>query len=182
MAKDPRQMSPLRRHLSPLTQFLSVAILALCVGVAILAWPVIGKNVADPAGGAPRAPSEEARGTFKPTKEQWAGFKIEPVGLVSFRPEQVTEGSIAIDDDLTTPVFSQHSVYEGDTACVRVAEEDGTIAGRSVRIGQIADGLVEILKGGHKARGTGRPARCHPTAPPATPDRPPQNPLPPPST
>ena len=109
MAQDPRQISLLRRHLSPLTQFLTIAILALFVGVAILAWPVIGKNVADPGGRAQPATSEEARGTFRPTKEQWAGFKIEPVDLVSFRPEQVTEGSIAIDDDLTTPVFSQHS-------------------------------------------------------------------------
>lgn len=32
-----------------------------------------------------------------------------PVALVSFRREQVTEGNIAVDDDLTTPVFSQHS-------------------------------------------------------------------------
>ena len=102
-------MSLRRRHLSPLTQFLTIAILALFVGVAILAWPVIGKNVADPGGRTQPATSEDARGTFRPTKEQWAGFKIEPVGLVSFRPEQVTEGSIAIDDDLTTPVFSQHS-------------------------------------------------------------------------
>jgi len=102
-------MSLRRRHLSPLTQFLTIAILALFVGVAILAWPVIGKNVADPGGRPQPTPSEEAGGTFRPTKEQWAGFKIEPVGLVSFRPEQVTEGSIAIDDDLTTPVFSQHS-------------------------------------------------------------------------
>jgi membrane fusion protein, heavy metal efflux system len=102
-------MSLRRRHLSPLTQFLTIAILALFVGVAILAWPVIGKNVADPAGRAQPAPSEAARGTFKPTKEQWAGFKIEPVGLISFRPEQVTEGSIAIDDNLTTPVFSHYS-------------------------------------------------------------------------
>jgi len=109
MAQDPRQVSLLRRHLSPLTQFLTIAILALILGAAILAWPVIGKNVADPGGRARPAPTEEARGTFRPTKEQWAGFKIEPVGLVSFRPEQVTEGSIAIDDDLTTPVFSQHS-------------------------------------------------------------------------
>jgi cobalt-zinc-cadmium efflux system membrane fusion protein len=109
MAQDPRQMSLRRRHLSPLTQLLTIAILALFVGVAILAWPVIGKNVADPGGRAQPATSEEARGNFRPTKEQWAGFKIEPVGLVSFRPEQVTEGSIAIDDDLTTPVFSQHS-------------------------------------------------------------------------
>jgi membrane fusion protein, heavy metal efflux system len=109
MAQDPRQMSLRRRHLSPLTQFLTIAILALFVGVAILAWPVIGKNVADPAGRAQPAPSDEARGTFKPTKEQWAGFKIEPVGLVSFRPEHLTEGSIAVDDNLTTPVFSHYS-------------------------------------------------------------------------
>ena len=85
MAQDPRQMSLLRRHLSPLTQFLTIAILALFVGVAILAWPVIGKNVADPAERAQPAPSEEARGTFRATKEQWVGFRIEPVSLVSFR-------------------------------------------------------------------------------------------------
>ena len=102
-------MSLLRRHLSPLTQFLTIAILALFVGVAIFAWPVIGKNVPDPAGSPQPAPSELARGTFRPTKEQWAGFKIEPVGLLSFRPEQVTEGNIAVDDNLTTPVFSHYS-------------------------------------------------------------------------
>jgi cobalt-zinc-cadmium efflux system membrane fusion protein len=109
MAQDPRQVSLLRRHLSPLTQFLTIAILALILGAAILAWPVIGKNVADPGGRARPAPTEEARGTFRPTKEQWAGFKIEPVGLLSFRPEQVTEGNIAVDDNLTTPVFSHYS-------------------------------------------------------------------------
>lgn len=109
MAQDHRRIFLLRRHLSPLTQFLTIAILAFFVGVAILVWPVIGKNVADPGGRAQPAPSEEARGTFRPTKEQWAGFKIEPVGLLSFRPEQVTEGSIAVDDNLTTPVFSHYS-------------------------------------------------------------------------
>ncbi|MBV8458603.1 MAG: efflux RND transporter periplasmic adaptor subunit, partial [Acetobacteraceae bacterium] len=109
MAQHPRQMSLLRRHLSPLTQVLAIAILALFVGVAILAWPVIGKNVPDPAGSAKPAPSEAARGIFRPTKEQWAGFKIEPVRQLSFRPEQVTEGNIAVDDNLTTPVFSHYS-------------------------------------------------------------------------
>ena len=102
-------MPLVRRHLSPLTQFLAIAILALFVGAAILAWPVIGKNVPDSAGRAQPAPSEEARGTFRPTKEQWAWFKIEPVRLLSFRPEQVTEGNIAVDDNLTTPVFSHYS-------------------------------------------------------------------------
>jgi membrane fusion protein, heavy metal efflux system len=109
MAQDPRQVSLLRRNLSPLTQLLTIAILAVFVGVAIIVWPVIGKNVADPAGRIQPAPSESARGTFRPTKEQWAGFKIEPVGLLSFRPEQVTEGNIAVDDNLTTPVFSHYS-------------------------------------------------------------------------
>jgi hypothetical protein len=37
MAQDPRQISLLRRRLSPLAQFLTIAILALFVGVAILA-------------------------------------------------------------------------------------------------------------------------------------------------
>jgi membrane fusion protein, heavy metal efflux system len=109
MAQNSRQVSLLRGHLSPLTQFLTIAMLALFVAVAIFAWPVIGKNVADPAKRAQPAPSEEARGTFKPNKEQWAGLKIEPVRLLSFRPEQVTEGNIAVDDNLTTPVFSHYS-------------------------------------------------------------------------
>ena len=109
IAQDPRQISPLRRHLSPLTHFLAIAILALFVGAEIVAWPVIGKNALASAGRAEPAPSGEARGAFSPTKEQWAGFKIEPVGLLSFRPEQVTEGNIAVDDNLTTPVFSHYS-------------------------------------------------------------------------
>ena len=101
-------MFPLRQHLSPLAQLILVAVLALFVGAEIFVWPVIGKNAADQAGSV-QTQSRAAPGTFRPTKEQWAGFQIEPVRLVSFRPEQVTEGSIAIDDDLTTPVFSQHS-------------------------------------------------------------------------
>ena len=50
-----------------------------------------------------------AAGAFKPTKEQWAGLKTETVELASLRPESVTTGNIAIDDDLTTPVFSPYS-------------------------------------------------------------------------
>jgi cobalt-zinc-cadmium efflux system membrane fusion protein len=109
MAKDILRMSLLRRHLSPFIQFTLVAVLALVAGAVIFAWPVIGKNTADRAERAQPAASGAALGTFRPTKEQWAGFKIEPVQLLTFRPEQVTEGNIAIDDDLTTPVFSQHS-------------------------------------------------------------------------
>ena len=103
------RVSVLRRQLSPLTQFTLVVAVALVVGMAILVWPLIDKNPADAPERAKPARLDTAAGTFRPTGEQWAGFKIEPVLLVSFRPEQVTEGNIAIDDDLTTPVFSPYS-------------------------------------------------------------------------
>ena len=48
-------------------------------------------------------------GTFRPTEEQWKALKIETVETRSFRTEQVTEGNIALDDDLNTPVFSPYS-------------------------------------------------------------------------
>ena len=48
-------------------------------------------------------------GTFRPTQQQWRGLRLEPVATRTFRPERVTEGTIAVDDDLTTPVFSHYS-------------------------------------------------------------------------
>jgi membrane fusion protein, heavy metal efflux system len=50
-----------------------------------------------------------APGAFKPTEEQWKALRIEAVETRSFRSEQVTEGNIALDDDLNTPVFSPYS-------------------------------------------------------------------------
>jgi cobalt-zinc-cadmium efflux system membrane fusion protein len=47
--------------------------------------------------------------TFAPTKAQWASLKFATVARINFRTERVTEGSIASDDDLTTPVFSPYS-------------------------------------------------------------------------
>ena len=48
-------------------------------------------------------------GSFKPTEEQWKALQIETVETHSFRPERMTEGNIALDDDLNTPVFSPYS-------------------------------------------------------------------------
>ena len=55
------------------------------------------------------AASKTPSGTFKPTEEQWKALEIEAVETRSFRTEQVTEGNIALDDDLNTPVFSPYS-------------------------------------------------------------------------
>ncbi len=48
-------------------------------------------------------------GTFKPSKEQWAGLKIMSVRARAFRTEQITDGNIAVNEDTTTPVFSPYS-------------------------------------------------------------------------
>ena len=48
-------------------------------------------------------------GTFRPTQAQWDGFKFATVSTREFRSEQDTEGTIALDDDLDTQVFSPYS-------------------------------------------------------------------------
>ncbi|TAK98897.1 MAG: efflux RND transporter periplasmic adaptor subunit [Rhodospirillaceae bacterium] len=50
-----------------------------------------------------------APGTFKPTAAQLAALTIKPVLAMTFRAQQITDGNIAIDDDLSTPVFSPYS-------------------------------------------------------------------------
>ena len=61
------------------------------------------------AGQAPPLQSPSSPGKYQPTEAQWKGLQIAPVETRSFRPERVTEGNIAIDDDLNTPVFSPYS-------------------------------------------------------------------------
>jgi len=85
-----------------------LTILALSVALVVLSFVIVPKLLKPTANESMEA-TKAPPGTFRPTEAQWAGFKIEPVRLVSFRPEQVTEGNIAIDDDLTTPVFSPFS-------------------------------------------------------------------------
>jgi len=46
---------------------------------------------------------------FKPTTQQWAVMKIAPISDMVFQPARAAEGKIALDDDLTTQVFSPYS-------------------------------------------------------------------------
>lgn len=46
---------------------------------------------------------------FKPTEAQFKGLTIATVDAVNFHSESITEGNIALDDDLTTPVVSPYS-------------------------------------------------------------------------
>ncbi len=54
-------------------------------------------------------PPAAAPGTFRPSKGQLEALKISPVQALSFRTEQITDGSIATNDDTTTQVFSPYS-------------------------------------------------------------------------
>lgn len=79
-----------------------VAVLAI-VWVAGRGLLPAGEVIADPA------PTAVPAGTFRPTPEQLAELQIEPVRLVTFRSERHAEGRIALDSNLTTPVFSPYS-------------------------------------------------------------------------
>ncbi len=70
--------------------------------------PAGGLSASEPAGD-PAPQENRTPGTFTPTKEEWAGLIAEPVETRQFRPEHITEGNIALDDDLNTPVFSPYS-------------------------------------------------------------------------
>jgi cobalt-zinc-cadmium efflux system membrane fusion protein len=58
---------------------------------------------------APAESQATADGGFKATNAQWADLKIEPVKQMEFPEAEITDGKIANDDDLTTPVFSPYT-------------------------------------------------------------------------
>jgi membrane fusion protein, heavy metal efflux system len=90
------------------SRWLQLAIVVIAAALVALGFAIAPKLAGPTAEQAPE-PAKAAPGTFRPTAAQWAGLKLETVTTMAFRPERVTEGSIAIDDDLTTPVFSPFS-------------------------------------------------------------------------
>ena len=78
---------------------------AIAAGGTVLIW----QPLADQPESARPAKLADPPGTFRPTELQWRGLKLAPVTMMTFRPERVTEGTIAVDDDLTTAVFSHYS-------------------------------------------------------------------------
>ncbi|HEX4614652.1 MAG TPA: efflux RND transporter periplasmic adaptor subunit [Stellaceae bacterium] len=56
-----------------------------------------------------QARPDSVPGRFALTKEEWAGLATERVEARVFRPEEIADGNIAVDDDFTTPVFSPYS-------------------------------------------------------------------------
>ena len=82
----------------------------IVIGAVIALGLGLGSQFVRPVASQPAPPPPSPpQGVFKPTEAQWRGFKISPVAAITFHSESITEGNIAIDDDLTTPVFSPYS-------------------------------------------------------------------------
>jgi membrane fusion protein, heavy metal efflux system len=84
---------------------IALVLVAALAAAVMLKW----QPLADQPENTHPTKSADPPGTFRPTQLQWRSLKLAPVTMLAFRPEQVTEGTIAVDDDLTTPVFSHYS-------------------------------------------------------------------------
>jgi cobalt-zinc-cadmium efflux system membrane fusion protein len=100
------------RRLSPKTQ---LGALLLVTGVAVVGFvigpgathSVFGIQVAKPA--VETSTQAGNAQSFKLTDRQWATLKLQRVDVRVFQDATTTDGKIAIDDDLVTPVFSPFS-------------------------------------------------------------------------
>jgi membrane fusion protein, heavy metal efflux system len=84
---------------------LIVLVIAFVGGPAIL--HLLGRSEPAPATGEAFVQTETT--AFRPTDRQWATLKIQTVRDQVFQPAAETDGRIALDDDLVTPVFSPYS-------------------------------------------------------------------------
>jgi cobalt-zinc-cadmium efflux system membrane fusion protein len=100
-------MSRASQALSRGVQFAILAAVALVAIAAIIVVPLISDHSSSREAVEPAAAAKP--GTFRPSPQQWAGFTLATVALMTFRSEHVTDGKIAINDDRTTPVFSPYS-------------------------------------------------------------------------
>jgi cobalt-zinc-cadmium efflux system membrane fusion protein len=80
------------------------AVLACVAGFAV--WQFAFRAQPGPVAHAAPAP---ASGLFYPTKAQWATLTVAPVRQEVFRTGAVTEGKIAVNEDIATPVYSPYA-------------------------------------------------------------------------
>ncbi len=83
---------------------LALVVLAAAIG----GYLVLEQRKADRRAAAPATPAAAlAAGEFEITEQQRRGLTIEPVSLQHFHPTRRAEGKIAVNEDKSTPVFSQ---------------------------------------------------------------------------
>jgi cobalt-zinc-cadmium efflux system membrane fusion protein len=97
-----------------------------------------------------RDAADEKTQSFKVTDRQWAALKIQPVEDRIFQDAAETDGKIAIDDDVVTPVFSPFSgrvtrliARAGDT----VHKGDPLFGIQATELAQAQNDLITAVSG-----------------------------------
>jgi membrane fusion protein, heavy metal efflux system len=159
-----RRDAPVRPETSPelgrrLPRPVQKVLIAVVLGVVLtvfVAGPAVLHllGLGSPAETTEAAPQVEGR-AFKPTDKQWATLKIQPVEDRVFQNAAETDGKIALDDDLVTPVFSPYSgrvtrllVKAGDT----VEKGDPLFAVQATELAQAQNDLITAVAGLKTAR------------------------------
>src|ERR1700733_5839840 len=146
----------LGRRLPRPVQMVLIAIVLGVVLIVFVAGPAVRHllGLGSPAETTEAAPQVEGR-AFKPTDKQWATLKIQPVEDRVFKNAAETDGKIAIDDDLVTPVFSPYTgrvtrllVKAGDT----VKKGDPLFAVNATELAQAQNDLITAVAGLKAAR------------------------------
>jgi len=110
---EPRDIgAPIPKSLSRKTQISTLAVIAGLAAAGFLAGPAALRSLA--AAPAPKATTDTTAQagdgqSFKATDRQWAALKLQRVEVRIFQDAATTDGKIAIDDDLVTPVFSPYT-------------------------------------------------------------------------
>jgi cobalt-zinc-cadmium efflux system membrane fusion protein len=73
---------------------------------------------------------------YVPSAAEWASLSIEPVSERVFRAEHLTEGKIAVDEDISTPIFSP---FAGRVTKLLVKPSDTVARGQLLFIVEAAD-------------------------------------------
>jgi cobalt-zinc-cadmium efflux system membrane fusion protein len=133
----------------------------LAVGAAVLMLAgaaVYGfVQISAPRQGHSEVSSQSRKGLqrYTPTPAEWASLTIQPAVERSFRAEYVTEGKVAIDEDRSTPVFSQ---YTGRVTKLLARAGDSVTKGQPLFVIEAADTVqaqndyVAAMNGMNKAQ------------------------------
>jgi cobalt-zinc-cadmium efflux system membrane fusion protein len=145
-AKLPSRRLPRRSQSAILVLVAGLAVTIFVAGPAAIhlltgATPVPQPSESAQAGGSP---------AFKLTDRQWAALKIAPVRDHVFQDVSETDGRIAIDDDMVTPVFSPYTgrvtrliAHAGD----RVKQGDPLFSIQATELAQAQNDLITAVAG-----------------------------------
>lgn len=109
---DHHEEAPPPKMGKPLPWKQQLTLLGFCVALIVagfVAVPAVVHAVSKPEAAQEEAPTQVENGAFKVTDKQWPTLKIQPVQDQQFQDDIETDGRIALDDDLATPVFSPYS-------------------------------------------------------------------------